>query len=168
MSAEGSRAGRSVRISAYNNDVLRCLAGGSVDAFAASAGEISPISPTLYRVGTLVVLGSSPTCIAATPEEPVPPFEVFPISPSFWRPETHEPWWYNPPVAKIDPNTADGLDLTTPLGRSVEISILSMREPYGEDHEPIEIDTGLVLAVDGWRLLVESLEHTDHAHTLST
>jgi hypothetical protein len=78
-------------------------------------------------------------------------------------PELLEPWTYQPVVVPIDPSAEEGLDLTTPVGRIVEIAILSITEPpFGAVQEAIEVDTGLLFAVGAWRLLVESLAHTDH------
>jgi hypothetical protein len=44
-------------------------------------------------------------------------------------PELLEPWTYQPVVVPIDPSAEEGLDLTTPVGRIVEIAILSITEP---------------------------------------
>ena len=51
----------------------------------------------------------------------------------------------------------------TPLGEVVEIDVLSVVLPMPDPEETtIELDTALVLKAGGWRLLIESIEHTDY------
>ena len=143
---------------------LRSLMRGTIEGFATQGGAVSPLAPPhLHGVGLLVVLGSAPTVIDCGFVDVVEREEAFPIQARAWKPEPDEPsWHYQPPVREIGPTAADGLDLSAPLGRSVEISVLSIVELFGDEKRPVEIDVALVLAVDGWSLLIESTEHFDH------
>ena len=91
---------------------------------------------------------------------------MFPIAAFPWKPESVKPYDYVPPMARIDPRATSDLDLATPLGRTVEASVLSIDETDRGEFEDVKgIDTGIILKVGRWRLLIESMEHTDEAFT---
>jgi hypothetical protein len=165
MRIDNGGAGRSERLHENAVAALRRLMAEPVEGFATMGASVEPIAPpAVYRVTTVVVLCNAPTEIYAAIEELTAHEEVFPIAATGWEPHP----WTRPPVAEIDVNMVDGLDLSAPLGLCVEISVLSERLPYGVDGELIEIDTALVLAVQGWRLLVESLEYSNYPSISAT
>ena len=105
-------------------------------------GAVQFFSRHVFRASQLIVHSTESTEINTTSVDVAPRDEVFPIATGPWRPELLEPWAYRPAVAPIDPTAEAGLDLTTPLGRVVEISVFSIAEPpFGEVEGVTEFDT---------------------------
>ena len=134
--------------------------------FSAQGGHVEPVSPVSSCAGGLIVHSTASILVFATSVEVSPRDEVFPIAAFPWKPESVKPYDYVPPMARIDPRATSDLDLATPLGRTVEASVLSIDETDRGEFEDVKgIDTGIILKVGRWRLLIESMEHTDEAFT---
>ena len=152
-----------------SEDAIGALSGvlaQPIVGFSAQGGRVEPVSPVSFWTGGLIVHCTASIHIFATSVEVSPRDELFPIAALPWKPESVEPWAYAPPMTRIDPRATSDLDLSTPLGQTVEASVLSVNESERGDSEAVNgIDTGIILEVGGWRLLIESMEHTDDAFT---
>lgn len=151
-----------IRLSEDEGRALTSVLSQPIVGFSAQGGDVESWSPGVVRVGDLIVDCTASLHVYATSVDVGPQDEVFPICVRLWKPEALTPWAYVPPMARIDPWATSDLDLSTPLGRTVEASVLSVDETErGEYEDVMGIDMGLVLQVGSWRLLIESMEHTD-------
>jgi hypothetical protein len=138
------------------------LAAGTIEGFAAECGAVLPTATPRMQLlrSSLIVLGTHPTEVAVGAVDIAWKEEAFPLYAHPWRPETREPWESKP--SEMEPQAAEGLDFSPALGRSLEISILSIAERFNDEAELLDVDVGFVFAVENWRLLVESAEYFDH------
>ena len=145
---------------------LRSLMRGTIDGFATQGGSVvATETPLMHLVrGSLVVLSSFPTEIQVGGVDIAWKVEAFPIYAHRWRPDLLRHWESWP--SGMEPYAAEGLDFRPAIGRSVEISIISIFESFVDEEELAEIDVAILFGLEGWRLLIECGEYLDHPDPL--